>query len=82
MVKELAGFPTAVSKAVDEFSPHVVANSIYRVAKAFSTFYNQCPVLNAEDPEVRDARLLLSTAVKQVLANGMALLGIDPVESM
>ena len=82
LVKELAGFPTAVSKAVDEFSPHVVANSIYRVAKAFSTFYNQCPVLNAEDPEVRDARLLLSTAVKQVLANGMALLGIDPVESM
>lgn len=82
LVKELADFPTAVSKAVDEFSPHVVANSVYRVAKAFSTFYNQCSVLNAEDPTLRDARLLLVASVKQVLGNGMALLGIDPVESM
>jgi len=82
LVKELAEFPSAVAKAVAEFSPHVVANSVYRVAKAFSTFYNQCPVLNADNPKVRDARLLLCASVKQVLGNGMSLLGIDPVESM
>lgn len=82
LVKELAEFPELVSKAVAERSPHIVANSVYRIAKAFSSFYNQCPVLNADDPRVRDARLVLAASVKQVLGNGMSLLGIDPVESM
>jgi arginyl-tRNA synthetase len=82
LAKELAQFPTAVSQAVDEFSPHIVAGATYRVARAFSTFYSQCPVLNADDEKMRDARLLLCASVKQVIGNGMSLLGIDPVESM
>lgn len=82
LVKELAEFPALVSKAVAESSPHIVANGVHRVAKAFSSFYNQCPVLNADDRRVRDARLMLVASVKQVLSNGMSLLGIDPVESM
>ena len=82
LAKELAQFPSAVSQAVAECSPHIVANATARVARAFSTFYNQCPVLNADDVNVRDARLLLCASVKQVIGNGMSLLGIDPVESM
>lgn len=82
LAKELAQFPSAVSQAVAECSPHIVANAAARVARAFSTFYNQCPVLNADDERVRDARLLLCASVKQVIGNGMSLLGIDPVESM
>jgi arginyl-tRNA synthetase len=53
----------------------------YQLAKAFSEFYNQCPVLQAELP-VRAARLRLVAAAKQAIANSLVLLGIAAPEFM
>lgn len=82
LIKELAIFPKVVEKALDEYSPNVLANYTYGVSKKFSNFYNNCAVLNAEGEELKNARILLIYSVKQVIKNGLALLGIETVEYM
>jgi arginyl-tRNA synthetase len=82
LVKELAFFPRVVEKALNEYSPNVIANYIYGVSKKFSNFYHDYSVLNADCEELKDARILLISSVKQVVKNGLSLLGIDAVEFM
>jgi arginyl-tRNA synthetase len=82
LIKELAYFPKVVQKALDEYSPNVIANYVYNVAKKFSLFYHDCPVLNAENAELKEARILLISSVQQVIGNSLSLLGIDTVEMM
>lgn len=82
LVKELAGFPGVIKRTLKELSPHIIANYLYEVTKKFSRFYHNCPVLNAENQEVLEARLALIKAVSYVIKNGLNLLGIDVVESM
>jgi arginyl-tRNA synthetase len=57
-----------------------LAEYIYALCVAFNTFYNHCPVLTAETPEMKGARLLLVNLCRQVLNNGLQLLGITPLE--
>jgi len=82
LAKELCNFQFAVKKALTDYSPNIIANYVYRLAKKFSSFYHECPVLNAEDEGVKAARLILLDAVKQVIKNALGLLGIDVVEYM
>ncbi len=77
----LADFPNQVQRAAREYKPLFVAVYLYQLAKSFSDFYRDCPVLRAPD-EVRAARLALVAAVRQVLANGLRLLGIPAPEYM
>jgi arginyl-tRNA synthetase len=53
----------------------------YDLAKAFSDFYSDCPVISAEEP-VRSVRLRLVAAARQVLANNLKLLGITAPQAM
>ncbi|MFZ5354366.1 MAG: arginine--tRNA ligase [Bacillota bacterium] len=82
LIKEAADFKTAVSRTLDELSPHIIANYVHGLAKAFSTFYHDCPVLNTDCKDLRDARVMLIAAVRQVIVNALQLLGIDAVDSM
>lgn len=82
LVKELAKFDAAVKKALEEFSPNIIAKYVYGLAKKFSTFYHECPVISAEDEEVKKARLLLIKSVKQVIKNALNLIGIEVVDYM
>jgi arginyl-tRNA synthetase len=81
LLKLLAQFPDTVAGAAVAREPHRVANYLRRVSAAFHPFYHQCRVIG-EEPATAHARLLLSAAVRQVLANGLALLNIDAPESM
>lgn len=81
LVSVLSKFPETIMRAGDTCKPSFVARYLIDVAKEFSRFYHQCPVLNAE-PDVRAARLALIDAVRQVLANGLDLLGIEAPEEM
>ena len=81
LAKELARTPAIVARALEERSPHVVTGYAFAVAKQFSAFYHACPILQAE-AELRDARLLLVAATRQVLANVLGILGITPLEAM
>jgi arginyl-tRNA synthetase len=73
----LLGFETAVSAALDTFSPHKLCTYLFELAGAFTGFYETCPVLRAENPEVRASRLALCALVAAVLRQGLGLLGIE-----
>lgn len=81
LVKELANFPSIVQQAINELSPHIVANYVYSLTKKFSEFYHECQVLGA-DEELKKARLILIDSVKQVIKNSLLLIGIDVIERM
>ncbi len=81
LIKALSNFPEIISKATSELRPHLIANYIYSLAQTFNEYYHKHNILKA-DEKVKDARLLLISAVRQVLKNGLNLLGIDVLEKM
>jgi arginyl-tRNA synthetase len=81
LIKDLARMPSIVAQAERELSPHIIANYVYGVTKKFSEFYHSCPVLQAEE-KLKEARLLLIDAARQVTRNCLLLLGIEPIERM
>ena len=81
ILKRLDQYPELVRSAADRNEPHSVANYLRELAGEFHSWYNAHKVL-LEDTELRDARLALSAAVRQVIANGLDLLGVSAPESM
>lgn len=81
LIELISRFPNEVQRAAAELKPLHIANIAYDLAKAFTDFYNECPVLIAEEP-LRSARLRLVRASRQALANSLNLLGITAPESM
>ncbi len=81
LLSTLARYPEALQKAALQYEPHQLILYLRDVAHEFHTYYNAHQFL-VEDALLRDARLNLVCAVKQVLANGLALLAINTPESM
>jgi arginyl-tRNA synthetase len=79
---KLAGFGPAVASALDGWSPHRLCSYLFDVAGVFTTFFETCPVLKAEDPVVRDSRLALCGMTASILARGLDVLGIEAPERM
>ena len=77
----LSRFPEVVEGAALNHEPHQLAHFLRELANDFHTYYNAHQFL-VEDVALRDARLCLILAVRQVLANGLALLGVSAPESM
>ncbi len=78
----LLGFETAVSATLETYSPHKLCGYLFDLAGTFTTFYEACPILRAEDPAVRASRLGLCALTATVLRQGLALLGIDAPTQM
>jgi arginyl-tRNA synthetase len=78
----LLGFGAAVHHVAEAAEPHKLASFLFETASAFTTFYEQCPVLQADDPAVRTSRLALSALTLRVLLAGLGLLGIPVPERM
>lgn len=78
----LPRFPEKIELAVRDYKPNVVTTYLFELSRAFSSFYNEAPVLNAESKEIRESRLQLVQAFSQVLQNGLKLLGISVFEKM
>jgi arginyl-tRNA synthetase len=74
-------YPEALENAARDLTPHLVAFYLTELAGEFHSYYNATRIL-AADEATRLARLALSAAVKQVLANGLALLGVSAPEKM
>lgn len=77
----LSKYPEVVQRAARDFAPHQVAYYLRDLANAFHTYYNAHPFISAEQ-SVRDARLMLIDAVRQVITNGLTMLGVSAPESM
>jgi arginyl-tRNA synthetase len=81
LLTSLSRYPEVVENAALNHEPHQVAHFLRELANEFHTYYNAHQFL-VEDEKVRDARLCLIMATKQVLANGLSLLGVSAPESM
>mgnify|MGYP002780467688 CR=1 FL=1 len=79
---QLLRFPEAVDAAGAEYFPHLLSAYLWDLCKAMSRFYDECPVLTAETPELRDSRLLIVDLVSRVIRQTLDLLGIRTVERM
>ncbi len=72
----LIGFGSVVNEVATHLEPHRLCGHLFGVASALSVFYENCPVLKAEEPS-RSSRLALCRVTRDVLATGLDLLGID-----
>ncbi len=81
LVKMLSLFPGIIIGAAESFRPSIIARYLIDLAREFNRFYHNCPVLT-DDKQVEKGRLLLIDATKNVLTNGLRLLGIEAPEEM
>ncbi|WP_297500606.1 arginine--tRNA ligase [Thermococcus sp.] len=81
LIKLLAKFPEILQQAGRDIKPHLIPAYLNELASLFNRFYMDHPVLKAEEG-IREERLLLVLAVKQVLKNGLEILGIAAPERM
>lgn len=84
--KELAGkltqFAEVVEKVAARGCPHLLCTYLYELSGIFSSFYQSCPVLAAEEEALRQSRLKLSLLTARVIRQGLELLGIETLERM
>jgi len=81
LARELARFPEAFHRAEQTFFPHLICDSLYRIARRFSQFWHDCPVLTMAGP-LRESRLSLCRLTGNVLHVGLQSLGIDTLDRM
>jgi arginyl-tRNA synthetase len=77
----LIRFGDIVDEVARTLQPHKLCNYLYELSGALAVFYEQCPVLQST-VAVRDSRLAVCLATKRVLADGLTMLGIEPLERM
>jgi len=81
ILKLLGMFPEVVQKTAETYKPHHLTQYLISLAQAFNEFYHKCPVLSEEKNHTK-ARLLLVDGVRQVLENGLNLLGMEAPQEM
>jgi arginyl-tRNA synthetase len=79
---ELLGFGAVLKQAAETAEPHRLASYVYSVADAYTTFYENCPVLKAPDEETKASRLALCAVTLRTLVTGLGLLGVPTPERM
>jgi len=80
LIKKLAWFPEIVQLAKRESEPFIICNYLFELTGGFNQFYNRHRVLGSGDPQA--PRLLLVDSVREVLAQGLRLLAVNPLERM
>ncbi|HBC5672272.1 TPA: arginine--tRNA ligase [Citrobacter koseri] len=82
LAARLLQFEETLTVVAREGTPHVMCAYLYDVAGLFSGFYEHCPILSAENEEVRNSRLKLAQLTAKTLKLGLDTLGIETVERM
>ncbi|CAM3626424.1 arginine--tRNA ligase [Nocardiopsis rhodophaea] len=78
----LLGFAPTVQQVGETLEPHRLCAYLFDLAQAFTSFYDQCPVLKADDGELRASRLALTAATLRTLVQGLDVLGVHAPEQM
>lgn len=81
LILALSRYPEVVLAAAQEYAPHNIAYYLQEIANAFHSYYNACPFL-VEQEDLRNARLSLIDASRQVISNGLGILGISAPDRM
>jgi len=82
LILQLANFPDMFIEAAEYLKPAMIADYANNLADKFNTFYNALPVIKAETPELSNARIALTNAIKIVLNNALSLIGVVAPERM
>ncbi|MOA19639.1 Arginine--tRNA ligase [compost metagenome] len=82
LILQLDKFPAIIADAAESYSPAIIANYLYEIAKGYNKFYHETPILKAEDEQLKKFRLGLSSLTADVLQKGTALMGIEVPERM
>lgn len=82
VMKHIYKFPEIVLESALKFAPNMLCVYLYELCQRYNSFYNDSPIINAKTEELKEFRLLLSASVRQVLKNGLYLLGINAVDRM
>ena len=81
LAKHLINFGLTLEAVAEEYRPNFLCNYLYELAGKFTAFYENCPVLRADDA-TRGSRLALCKLTARVLKQGLDALGIEVVEQM
>lgn len=82
LIKSVAKLPDVVQEAGATYSPALLANYAYDLAKEFNQFYHDFSILKEEDGALKNFRLLLARVCAEALKNAMGMLGIEMPERM
>ncbi|OGH10456.1 MAG: arginine--tRNA ligase [Candidatus Levybacteria bacterium RIFCSPHIGHO2_01_FULL_36_15] len=82
LARRLCRFHDVVVQSVNAYSPNILANYLYDLAREFNSYYQEVSILKAENQDLISARLDLISAVSKVLKEGLRLLNIEVVERM
>jgi arginyl-tRNA synthetase len=82
LIMQLTNFKTIVAKSAETLSPALVANYVYDLVKAYNSFYQNNPILNQEDENVKQFRLNISDITAKTIKKSLELLGIGTVNRM
>lgn len=82
LVAKLLQFEEAVQSVAREGQPHIMCSYLFELAGQFSSFYEACPILIAEDESVKQSRLKLAALTAKTIQQGLELLGIETLERM
>lgn len=81
LVKAIAEFPSAVSEAAEKYEPYIISRSVINVCSCFNKFYYDNRIMD-ENEGVRNARLALTDAARNVIKTGLYLVGLEAPEKM
>ncbi|CCN48447.1 arginyl-tRNA synthetase [Vibrio nigripulchritudo MADA3029] len=82
LIAKLLQFEEAVQSVAREGQPHIMCSYLFELAGQFSSFYEACPILIAEDEAVKQSRLKLAALTARTIKQGLSLLGIETLERM
>ncbi|MEE4619304.1 arginine--tRNA ligase [Pseudomonas alliivorans] len=82
LAARLAQFTETLNNVADKGTPHVLCAYLYDLAGLFSSFYENCPILGAENPDQQQSRLRLAALTGRTLKQGLDLLGLETLERM
>jgi arginyl-tRNA synthetase len=82
LAKHLLNFGLTLEAVAEELRPNFLCNYLYELAGKFTSFYENCPVLKADNEATRHSRLALCDLTARVLKQGLETLGIEVVEQM
>jgi len=82
LIVAMSKYPSALKEAADGFSPSLIVQYVYDLAKAYNRFYAEVSIFNEEDKDALAFRIHLSYATSNLIKKNMLLLGIDVPERM
>jgi arginyl-tRNA synthetase len=81
LAQRLLAYPSALAETMAVYAPHKLCNYLFDLAQDFTSFYEHCPVLKADEP-TRTSRLAMCDVTARTIEHGLGLLGIDALEVM